>query len=113
MINSLFVRACVLVRLHQNPLQPHLEELATTLYKQGYVRGSIQDSVPAISSAGWQQRQAAMHITPADYWLARYEQYLEQVVGAAVDPVSATVQLFGSSSQNAVPRKVKTSIGLP
>ncbi len=136
MIDSIFVRAYVLVRLHQNPLQPHLEELASTLYEQGYARRSIQNSVLAGEKFGWWlqrqgcvgteidktlleryvaglkrypsgkrckaaaglshlfrilrqhgvvvQRQAATPITPADHWLGRYEQYLEQVMGAVV-----------------------------
>ena len=53
MIDSIYVRASVLARLHRNPLQPHLEQLATTLHEQGYARSSIRDCVlPAISLAG-------------------------------------------------------------
>lgn len=136
MIDSIFVRACVLARLHQNPLQPHLEELATTLYEQGYARRSIQDCVLAGDKFGWWlqqqgcvgteidetlleryitglkryrsgkrckaaaglnhlfrilrqhgvvvERQAATPMAPADHWLARYEQHLEQAMGATV-----------------------------
>ncbi len=136
MIDSIFVRASVLARLHRNPLQPHLEQLATTLHKQGYARSSIQNCVLAGDKFGWWlqrqgcvnteidetlleryvaglkryrsgkrckaaaglnhlfrilrqqgvvvERQAATLIAPVDQWLARYEQYLEQVVGAAI-----------------------------
>ncbi len=136
MIDSIFVRASVLARLHQNPLVAHLECLATTLHQQGYARRSIQDCVLAGEKFGcWLhrqgcvctaideallgryvaglkryrsgkrckgaaglnhlfrilrqqgvvvERQAATLIAPVDQWLARYEQYLEQVVGAVV-----------------------------
>ena len=136
MIDSIYVRASVLARLHRNPLQPHLEQLATTLHEQGYARSSIRDCVLAGDKFGWwlqrqgcvsteidetlleryvaglkryrsgkrckaaaglnhlfrilrQQgvvvkRQAATPIAPVDQWLARYEQYMEQVVGAVV-----------------------------
>lgn len=134
MIDSIFVRASVLTRLHRNPLQPHLEQLATTLHEQGYARSSIQDCVLAGDKFGWWlQRQGCVgteidetlleryvaglkryrsgkrckaaaglnHLfrilrqqgvvverqapsSPVDQWLARYEQYLEQVVGAVV-----------------------------
>lgn len=134
MIDSIFVRASVLARLHQNPLQLYLEQLATTLHEQGYARSSIQDCVLAGEKLGcWLQRQGCVctaideallvqyvaglkryrsgnrcraaaglnhlfkllreqgvmverqaPLAPVDQWLARYEQYLEQVVGAVV-----------------------------
>ncbi len=73
MIDSIFVRASVLARLHQNPLHPHLEQLATTLHEQGYARSSIRDCVLAGDKFGWWlQRQGCVGTEIDETLLERY-----------------------------------------
>ena len=112
MIDSIFVRASVLARLHQNPLEPHLERLATTLHQQGYARSTIQDCVLAGDKFGWWlQRQGCVNTEIDEALLEGYVAGLKRYrSGNRCKAAAGLNHLFRLLRQQGVVAKRQTAI---